>query len=190
MWFLAVCVTGTQSTIGENIPSANVIILKIFIVIILFNILFLNIKYKMFEILKLSLLNWQIHGIYLPPDCAYIIGNQIIEEKYKRFFFLNKFEIIKDKLFLSISPKVLPRHRVIRNCIKKWYYGPYYGQQQYIQRLYNNKYNEYGVKIFIDFHNKVRDTLGLNILLNWQTLTNDKDLETVRNIILSLGDNS
>jgi len=141
----------------------------------------------MFEILKLSLLNWKVDGIYLPSDCAYIIGNQIIEDKYQQFLFLKKFELIKDKLFLDITPKVLPRHSVVRNCIKKWFHGPHYGQQQHLQRLYNDKYCEYGITIFIDFHNKVRQTLGRDVIFNWYTLNNTNDLETVRMIISGLG---
>jgi hypothetical protein len=141
----------------------------------------------MFEIMKLSLLNWKVDGIYLPTDCAYIIGNQIIDEQYTKFLFAKKFDLIKDKLFLTITPKALHRHRVIRNCILKWYYGPYYGYQQYIKRSYNDKYKEYGVKIFIEFHKKVRETLGRDLVFNWHTLTNTRDLETIRMIVSGLG---
>jgi len=141
----------------------------------------------MFEILKLSLLNWKVNGIYLPADCAYIIGNQIIDEQYKKFLFAKKFDLIKDRLFLAITPKALPRHRVIRNCILKMYHGSYYGKQQYLLRLYKNKYNEYGVTTFIEFHNKVREELGRDIVFNWHTLTNTRDLETIRMIISELG---
>ena len=141
----------------------------------------------MYETLKISLLNWKVDGIYLPADCAYIIGNQIIDEQYKKFLFAKKFDLIKDRLFLAITPKALPRHRVIRNCILKGYHGPYHGYQQYIKRSYNDKYNEYGVVIFIDFHNKVRGELGRDIVFNWHTLTNTPDLETIRMIISGLG---
>ena len=141
----------------------------------------------MYETLKISLLNWKVDGIYLPADCAYIIGNQIIDEQYKKFLFAKKFDLIKDRLFLDITPKALPRHSVIRTCILKRYHGSYYGQQQYLLRLYKNKYNEYGVTTFIEFHNKVREELGRDIVFNLHTLTNTRDLETIRMIISELG---
>ena len=142
----------------------------------------------MYETLKLSLLNWQVDGIYLPVDCAYIIGNRIIDEHYQMILFKTKFEIIKDKLFLSISPKVLPRHRVIRNCILKWYNGPFHGQQQLIKRVYNENYRKYGVIIFIDFQRKVRQAIGRHITFNWHTLNNAEELEKVIIIVNSLGE--
>ena len=141
----------------------------------------------MFETLKLSLINWSVDGQYLPAECAYIIGRLVIKEKEIIFDIQKKFNLIQEQLFLAIKVGPHITHRVIVNCLYKNFHGANYGLTSEIERIYQRKFKEHGIDVYIEGHTRLIKALDRDIMLYWHTLIDLKDIELVRKIVMSLG---